>query len=233
MRKHFLLVGFVALLSALTVSAQTPSCLDVADEPHHQLLYSNADVRVFLLELPRLAATDPHCHSHSYFYVVTADSETSTTPEGHATFSHYWRAGETRFIYNPTKHVERNENANTFHEVIVETLKRVPYDPLDANYDSDEIVGDLGNVKPTWTASATRGALTVARVQLAPDAIYRPNGAGQVVIALTDLELKRDHDGLPRQKIELNAQDVQVLTGETAKLTNTGTNSAKFIIVEF
>src|SRR5262249_24907764 len=115
MRKHSLFLSFVVVLSALTLShAQT--CLDVADEPHHQFLYSNADVRVFLLELPRLAATDPHCHSRSYFYVIPVESRSSTTPEGRATFSHDWHGGETRFIYNPIKHVERNEGVNSFRE---------------------------------------------------------------------------------------------------------------------
>jgi hypothetical protein len=59
----------VLLAIALTLSAyaQSSACLDVADESHHQLLYSNQEVRVFLLELPRLASTEPHCHSHAYF----------------------------------------------------------------------------------------------------------------------------------------------------------------------
>ena len=129
--------------------------------------------------------------------------------------------------------MERNESINPFREVLVESLRPVKYDPLDGNYDTDEIVGDLGSAKPTCTATANRGALTASRTQLAPDASYEPHGSGLVLIALTDIELKRTREGLPRQTIELSAQDVQVLTGETAKLTNTGAKAAKFITVEF
>jgi hypothetical protein len=64
--KILLRLTLIATALTLSASAQSSSCLDVADEPHHQLLYSNQDVRVFLLELPRLASTEPHCHSHPY-----------------------------------------------------------------------------------------------------------------------------------------------------------------------
>src|SRR2546423_8010221 len=98
MSPHSLLLRVVFILSALALCAhaQTSTCLDVADETHHQLLYSNENVRVFLLELPRLASTEPHCHSRSYFYVIPGESRSSTTPDGQATFSHDWRGGETR-----------------------------------------------------------------------------------------------------------------------------------------
>ena len=73
----------LAIAAALTVAAhaETSSCLDLADEPHHQLLFSNQDVRVFLLELPRLASTEPHCHAHPYFYVIPGEGRSSTTPK--------------------------------------------------------------------------------------------------------------------------------------------------------
>ncbi len=225
----------LTILAALTVTtqAQTSSCLDIADEPHHQLLYSNQDVRVFQLELPRLASTQPFCHSHSYFYVVPGEGRSSTTPEGQATFSHDWRGGETRFVFSPLKHVIRNESINTYREVVVESLHQIQYHPLDGNYDTDELPGDLGSTKPSWTISAVRGNLAASKTQLAPGADFTPQGASQVLIALTDLDLKRERDGMPAQNVELSAQEVKVLTGDTIKLTNTGSHPAKFITVEF
>jgi hypothetical protein len=235
MKPYFTRLGLLLISAAFTLSvqAQTTTCLDVADEPHHQLLYSNHDVRVFLLELPRLASTEPHCHAHSYFYVVTGEGRSSTTPEGHATFSHDWRGGETRFVYSPAKHVIRNEGINPYREVVVESLRQVQYRALDGNYDTDELAGDLGSTKPTWTISAVRGPLAVSKTQLAPGADTTPQGAGQVLIALTDLQLKREREGMPAQTVELNAQEVRVLSGDTLKLTNTSPHSAKFITVEF
>ena len=235
MKPYLTALGLLSLFAAFALSApaQTSNCLDVADEPHHQLLYSNQDVRVFLLELPRLASTELFCHSHSYFYVVPAEGRSSTTPEGQATFSHDWHGGETRFIYAPVKQVVRNEGINPYRQIVVETLHRVEYKPFDGNYDTDEIAGDLGSAKPSWTISATRGPLGASKTQLAPGADHIPMGTGQVLIALTDLELKREREGLPAQTIDLSAKEVQILSGGTVKLTNTGARPAKFITVEF
>lgn len=221
------------LFVAFATGAQSQTCPDAAEESHHQLLYSNSSVRVFLLELPRLAATDSHCHSHSFFYVVPGEGRSSTIPEGQATFSHDWRGGEVRFLFSPIHHVIRNEGINPYREVIVESVRPVQYRPLDGNYDTDELAGDPGSTKPTWTLTAVRGPLAANKTQLAPGAEVTPLGAGQVLIALTDLQLKREREGLPAQTIELSAQEVQVLSGETVKLVNTGAKPARFITIEF
>lgn len=228
--RTYLLMLFLTVLSAASVAQ---NCPDIADESHHQLLYSNSEVRVFLLELPRLAATDAHCHSHPYFYVVAGEGRTSTTPEGQVTFSHDWRGGETRFILLPAKHTTRNEGINLYREVVVESLRPIQYHPLDGNYDSDELAGDPGSTRPTWTLTTARGPLSVSKTQLAPGADYVPQAPHTVLIALTDLQLKRDREGLPAQSVDMNAQDVQVFSGETARITNTGSHTGRFITVEF
>jgi hypothetical protein len=233
MRWCFVLLSLLIICTALTLaaSAQTP-CLDLADEPHHQLLYSNSEVRVFLLELPRLASTEPHCHNHPFFYVVPGEGRSSVTPDGQATWSSDWHGGETRFLYAPVKHVTRNEGINPYREVVVESLRQVQYQPLDRD-SSDLLAGELDSAKPTWTYSVVRGPLAASKTQLAPGADMAPSGAGQVLIALTDLDLKRERDGLPAQSISLQAQEVLVLTGGTLRLLNAGAHSAKFITVEF
>jgi hypothetical protein len=225
----------VLLAIALTLSAyaQSSACLDVADESHHQLLYSNQEVRVFLLELPRLASTEPHCHSHAYFYVVPGEGRSSSTPEGQATYSRDWRGGEARFVYGPMKHVTRNEGVNVYREIVVESLRQVSYRAEDGNSDVNLLESELGGAKPIWTYSVVRGPLAATKTQLAPGSDVVPQGGGQVLIALTDLSLKRERDGLPAQALELREQEVKVLTGGTLKLTNTGSQSARFVTVEF
>jgi hypothetical protein len=231
MKRYFAVLLLIS--AAVAAHAETSTGLDLADEPHHQLLFSNQDVRIFLLELPRLASTEPHCHAHPYFYVIPGDGRSSITPEGHATFSHDWHGGETRFVFSPVKHVVRNESINPYREIIVESLHQVQYRPLDGNYDTDELAGDLGATKPTWTISAVRGNLAVSKTQLALGADFTPQGASQVLIALTDLQFKREREGMPAQNVALSAQEVKVLSGDTIKLTNTGSHPAKFITVEF
>ncbi len=209
-------------------------CLDAADESHHQLLYENADVRVLLLELPRIAGTQPHCHAHPYLYVVTGDSRSSTTPEGKATFSHDWHAGEARFIYSPVKQVIRNESMIPFREVIMETLHSVQYNPLDPSNDRDLFPGDLGSAKPTWTVSFTRGDLTAFKTQLAPGDDATFGSANLVLIAITDVKLQRTSQKTTAEEIELKAQEVRILPSDSEfKLINSGSQSAIFILIEF
>jgi hypothetical protein len=146
------------------VQAQT--CLDIAQEPHHQLLFQNQDARVFLLELPRLASTQSHCHSHPYLYVVAGEGRSSDTADGHGSISRHWNESEARLIYPPMKHVVRNESINTYRELIVETMHRLDYNPLDGNYDGDLLPGNWEAPNPRDGFS--RGPWTAPKKQLAP-----------------------------------------------------------------
>lgn len=218
----------------LTACAQTATCVDVADEPHHQLLLQTQDARVFLLDLPRLASTQPHCHAHPFFYVVTGESESSNTVEGNATISRNWRGAEARYVYGPVKHVVRNEAMNPHREVIVETLRQVQYNALDGNVDTDLLAGDWSSLKPTWQISVTRGAVTATKVQLAAGASFSLQSPNHVLIAVSDLRLRNRGDAGSAQTIDLSKEDVRILRGgQNSELTNLGQQAAKFIIVEF
>jgi hypothetical protein len=55
-----------------------------------------------------------------------------------------------------------------------------------------------------------------------------------VLIALTDLKLRKEGADGPTGILELSAQKISILPGGSAnKLTNTGSRPAKFITVEF
>src|SRR5258708_7910677 len=225
---------FVVSAYLMPAQAQTATCLDLADEPHHQLLFQNQDARVFLLELPRLASALSHCNSHPYLYIVTAQGRSSNTIEGQATISRGWNGPEARFIYSPKTHVVRNESINPFRELIVETMHGVQYNSFDGQYDGDLFPGDLGDVKPTWTVSFSRGALTASKTQLAPGAELSISSPNHVLVALTDLEFRKQGTDGSDQALQLSAQEVKILPGASDfKLTNTGHQPAKFILVEF
>jgi hypothetical protein len=216
------------------IRAHAAECLDASDESHHQVLYENSDARVLVLELPRIASTQPHCHAHPYLYVVTGESKSSTTPDGKATFSHDWSAGEARFIYSPAKQVIRNESMIPFREVIVETLHSVQYNPLDPSDDRDLFPGDLGSAKPTWTVSFTRGDLTAYKTQLAPGDDASFGSSNYVLIAITDVKLQRSKEKADPDEITLDAQETRILPGGSPlKLTNSGSHPATFIVIEF
>jgi hypothetical protein len=129
--------------------------------------------------------------------------------------------------------VIRNESINPYRELIVETLHDVQYNPLDGNYDGDLFPSDLGDAKPTWTVSFSRGALTASKTQLAPGAELSIPGTNHVLLALTELELKQAGNE-SAEILQLSAQEVRILPGGSAfKLTNATQRPAKFILVEF
>src|SRR5207248_5492864 len=110
----FASVFFFAVAGVAT--AQSASCIDVADEPHHQLLFQNQDMRVIVLELPRLAATESHCHPRPYIDIIATESKSSNTVEGHAPVTSDWNGPEAHFAYSLMQHVLSYESMPTYRE---------------------------------------------------------------------------------------------------------------------
>jgi len=223
------------LLTATGVAtAQSGSCLDVGDEPHHKLVFQNADARVYLLELPRLASTISHCHSHPYVYIVAGSGTTSNTVEGRGTMSHDWSASETRVVHTPMQHVIRNESLNTHRELVIELLHNVSYDPLSGSYENDLFPSDLGSARPTWTVSFSLGAMTASKNQLAPGAELSVSNASRVLLAISDLELRKQTKGRPDELLQIAAEEAIVLPSGTGfTLVNASQRPANFILLEF
>ena len=233
MRATLFATMFVVTVAGVA-NAQSASCLDVADESHHQLIFQNQDVRVFVLELPRLGATQSHCHYRPYLDIVATEGKSSNTLEGTAGVSRDRDGAEAHFIYSPMQHVVRNESMMTYRELIVETMHPANYQPSDGNYDTDLFPADLGTVKPSWIVSFTRGPLTASKSQLAPGAEISVSSTAHVLLALTDLELSTQASGSSAESLRLGAQDVRVLpAGVSFRLINAGKSPAKFILVEF
>ena len=157
---------------------------------------------MFVLELPRLAATQSHCHYRPYLDIVATEGKSSDTLEGRAGVSRDWDGAEAHFIYSPMQHVVRNESMMTYRELIVETMHPANYQPSDGNCDTDLFTADLGTVKPSWTVSFTRGALTASKSQLAPGAEISLSSTAHVLLALTDLELSTQSSGSRKARLE-------------------------------
>jgi len=192
------LFASVFLLTVAGLAAgQSSSCLDVVDETHHQLLFQNQDVRVFVLELPRLAATQSHCHSRPYLDIITTEGKSSNTVEGRAPITSDWNGPEAHFVYSPMQHVVRNESMTSYRELIVETMHQATYQPSDGAYDTDLFPSDLGTVKPSWTVSFSRAGLTASKSQLAAGAEIPLSSPAHVILALTDMELSTQASGRP------------------------------------
>ena len=206
-------------------------CPGMDSDSHFQKLDETSMVRVFTLQLERLESTAKHCHEHAFFYVVTSDSETNDTLEGHAGIGRKWRAGAARFVQNPETHIIRNETATVHREVIVEILNRLEYNPLNPGYDTEDFSGD-GSPQissTTWTVPVQHGPMGAVKAQIMPGNKLNFDASTKILIALTDGTLQ----GLGKD-FELSRQDVQLISSDSEfTLTNTGRFPIRFISIRY
>lgn len=216
---------FFVFSSTLSVAA----CPQMDSDSHFRKIYENDTVRVFSLELGRLESTTSHCHQHPFFYVVTSDSQTTDTEQGHAGLSHDWYPGAARFVSGPKQHTIRNDSATVHRQVILEILTKVEYNPLVQNYDTDDFANDLGSAKPTWTISVEHGPMSAVKARLAPGERLDVNGRTRLLIALTDVDFQ-----CMSKDLRLAKQDVHMLSPDSDfTVTNTGRFPAEFITIAF
>ncbi len=222
-----LILGLLLLFLSMFAYSQSAICRDAADEPHHRVVLESAQVRVLLLDLPRIASTDSFCYAGPYVYIALGEGRSSISPDGKGTFSRDWRGSEAQVVYQPQRQVIRNESGNTFREIVVELRRGVDYDPMIDYSAPDMFPPDLGSVKATWTVSFVAGGVKFSRVQLAAGEAIRMNRAQHLLVALNDLSL----DQANVQTISLGAQDFANVNAGT--LTNAGHDTARFILIEY
>ena len=226
---------FSCLLSLTVAQAQTTPCLDAADESHHRVVLETQQMRVLLLELPRIASTEPYCYAHPYIYIVLGEGRSSTTAEGKGAFSYDWYGSETQIVYEPQKQMVRNESGGMFREVIVELRRGAEYDPIYDNASNNLFPLSPGSLKPTWTVSFVRSGIQFFSSQVGAGDSLRLSGAGHLLIALDDLTLQRRERGeRTGEDVEMASQEVTNLNAGTASnLLNTGHRTARFILIEY
>jgi hypothetical protein len=234
MKLRTLTIGLLAVsVSIVTANAQSAPCRDAADEPHHRVVLETPTVRVLVLELPRIASTEPYCYASPYVYIVMGEGRSSTALQGQGPITHGWNGPEARLVSSPTKQVVRNETGQTFREVVVELRRGLEYHQLEDAYDTDMFPSGLGTVKPTWTVSFQRGGVQFSNAQLAARDTIKVNGSSHLLIALNEMNLQQRTRGADSE-IGLPAQELTNLQGGSAsELTNTGHNAARFILIEY
>ena len=235
MKLRNLSVGLLSLSLCLAANAQSSPCLDAAEEPHHRVVLETQQMRVLLLELPRIASTQPYCYAHPYIYIVLGEGKSSTTAEGKGTFSQDWYGSETQIVYEPQRQVVRNESGGIFREVVVELRRGVEYDPIYDSRSNNLFPLSPGSLKPTWTVSFVRSGIQFFSNQLGAGDSLRLSSAGHLLIALNELSLQpRQRNATAGETIELQSQEVTYLNdGPVSDLVNTGHRTARFILIDY
>jgi quercetin dioxygenase-like cupin family protein len=220
-------------LIALVLSAQILE-VEITSEPSHRLALENEYVRVFKVEAAPHASTLMHRHRHDYFFVTLGNSHISNEVEGKSPVDLKLSDGETRFAQGNFAHIARNLSDNPFRNVTIELLQdeklRSAPSPWPMEGGTNDFAG--GHMKVLFVRDGAR----VSEIDLQPGATQpsHHHDGPFLVVAITDLDFRSDREGEKPISTHMKAGDIKWLAGGyTHTLTNTGSNPARHIIVEF
>jgi quercetin dioxygenase-like cupin family protein len=231
--KHVL--SFVLLLScSASLSAQTTPEVEITSEPAHHVALANDYIRGFKVEVAPHAATLMHRHRHDYVFVTLGDAHVSNEVEGKPPADVKLADGYTGFVAGGFAHVARNLLDQPFRNLTIELLQdeRLRQTPSRWPEDSGEKTFPGGRSKILFVKDGVR----VSEVILDPGAVVpsHHHDAPHLVVAISDLDLRSDVEGIGPKPGKLNSGEMKWLPGGyTHTLTNVGKTPARFVTVEF
>jgi quercetin dioxygenase-like cupin family protein len=225
----------VLLFSAVILSAQTVSEVEITAEPSHHLVLENAYVRVFKVEVAPRAATLLHRHRHDYVYITLGASSIENDVEGKPPVTIKLMDGQAGFLSGGYAHFARNLSDRPFRSVIVEFLqdeaaRKTPPPKWDEERGLHILNGGTQDIL------FVKDGVRVTDLQLQPAGVVpQHHHAGpHLVVAVTDVELRSDVKGKGPSLIQLKAGEVKwVQGGFTHTVTNIGKQNARLITLEF
>jgi len=229
LRSSALVATMFALFCAVQAFAQASHCRDIADEPHHHLLYQNDSVRIFQLDLPGSQSTEEFCVSHGYLRVDATEGKTSDMVVGQVGYASLWGGGQAVFVYQPQRKAIRNETGTAFREYDIEALQPFDHNPLyDYSCGGDNLACDPEMVS-THMVAASRGPFTVRSVALGTGDQLVIEEASHFVVALSAVELTYGKD----KQLRLEPGDARLLPNSEVVLKNAGNRKTRFMTVDF
>jgi hypothetical protein len=118
----------IALCSALllltfSTSAQAPTAVPIATEPHHHLVFENDYVRVFRVSIPGHDATLLHQHDVPYIYVSLGPADVINAVQGKPEARIVMADGQVGYSLGHFAHIARTDSGLVFNNVTIELLK--------------------------------------------------------------------------------------------------------------
>jgi len=213
-----LAIALVACTVARTQETLKQDPVDLSHEPHHKLLFENAQVRAFSLELQPNEATLPHRHNNLYAYISLDTVTIANEVRGRTPVVIALDAGEVHTSRGGFTLAERNTSSQAAHLVVIEALKQdaSPFaTPMGGFRYHEAAFGEL------FQFPAMRGyAMTIAAGGHTEE---HHEGYDRLVIAVTDLDLREDVAGQLSSELKLGAGEVTWLPrGISHVTTNIG-----------
>jgi quercetin dioxygenase-like cupin family protein len=222
----------LALLSCTALSGQQgPSTapLELSKESHHELLFENAEVRVFRVELQPGERTLPHRHERSYAYLSLHPVTLANEVRGHPPVVVELEGGEVHTSKGGFTLAERNKSPEPAAIILIEAVKA----------DAGGFAAPIGGFRYHGAAFAGLFQFTGMRgyslvVAAGGRTEKHEEQYDRLILAISDLKLREDVTGQPSSEVLMNAGDVKWFPrGISHATTNMGDSPATFITFEF
>ena len=116
--------ALLLVLGAVTLQAQTiPGAVLAKNEPHHHLVYEDAELRVLRVRVPAHDTTLLHEHDPDYFWVALGNSNVVNARLGSPDATITSKDLSIHYSFGPFAHVARNPADLPFDNITVELLE--------------------------------------------------------------------------------------------------------------
>jgi hypothetical protein len=228
--------AILLLLTSAILSAQSATEVEITDEPHHRLIFSNDQVRVFNVEVPPHSETLMHWHRHDYIYVTFGATEVVNAVKGKDPVTVKLQDGQAGFTLGNFVHIARASSDQTFRNVTIELLQDEKLRQAKPHWDEDRGLDILQN--GTKEVLFVKDGVRVSEVELQPKGVL-PLSAGPIMLVTLDKLALIERD--PGDYIISSTQIGALRAGEARwlpsshlkQLDNRTSIPAKFILLEF
>lgn len=221
--------GLVFLATAAL--AQQQQSVEITSEPSHHLVCQNEYVRVFDVIVAPKASTLIHRHNHDYLFVTLGDSDLVNARVGEKPVPLQLKDGDVRFTPGNFAHAAINNSDRPFHNTTIELLK--------PSTNVKTCTGDCNaficaGICPIKYKLISSDQWTAWLVTMPPKAQFgNLPQVPQLVVPVSSLEFGVQ-PGSSDSPIKRSPGQIDWLpTGVMHPLINNGSQSARFVVLEF
>jgi len=221
------------LLLTIFLTAQPAPEVEITAEPHHRLVFENAQVRVFFVDVPPHAETLMHWHRHDNIFVTIGAAQIVNAVAGKDPVPLTLPDGDVHFVSAPFAHIFRNLSAQPFRNLTIELRQDDKLRHSTFKWDPTRGLDILHG--GTSEILFVKDAVRVSNFELQHGGVIPTHHAGpRLLVAVTDLKLRTDLAGTTPSTIAMKRSEIKWLPAAVSQpLTNASEGVAKFITLEF
>jgi quercetin dioxygenase-like cupin family protein len=224
------------VLLATATLAQQQQTVEITSEPSHHQVLANDYVRVFDVTVAPKATTLIHRHNYDYLFVTLGDSDVVSVRPGEKPVALQLKDGEVRFTPGHFAHAAINNADRPFHNITIELLK--PSTNVKTCTDSCNDTNPpyrCAGICPEKRKLIFSDQWTVWILAMPPKSQidHLGQGAPQLGVPVSNLELSAQAGAADSPIKRAPGQLDWLPTGVIHPLYNNGTETARFVVLEF